>query len=78
MLPRGLSLPGLRECDIGDEGLRRSVYRLILAQGKRNDVVRYVNAGYLRQDWPVISKSLDPRLRRWCEHRFALARRRRG
>ena len=30
------------------------------------------NARLLREDWPVIRASLDPRLRRWCERRFAL------
>jgi hypothetical protein len=36
-------------------------------------MARFLNAGLLRQDWPVLRGRLDPRLRRWCERRFRLA-----
>jgi hypothetical protein len=35
-------------------------------------VARFLNPRLLREDWPVIQASLDPKLRRWCERRFAL------
>ncbi len=73
MLPKNLSWPGLRECDISDDRGRRSLYALLLAQGKRNDIARFVNAGLLRQDWPLIRNSLDSGLRRGCERRFGLS-----
>jgi hypothetical protein len=72
MLPKNLSRPGMRECDISDERGRRSLYAMLLAQGKRNDIARFVNARLLRQDWPLISNSLDSGLRRGCERRFGL------
>ena len=72
MLPKHLSWPGMRECDVSDDGSRRSMYGMLLTQGTRNDVVRFVNATLLSQDWPQIRNSLEPRLRRWCERRFAL------
>ena len=72
MLPMHLSWPGMRECDISDDRTRRSMYGMLLSQGKRNDVVRFVNASLLVADWPAIADSLDPRLRRWCERQFAL------
>ncbi|HUZ55380.1 MAG TPA: hypothetical protein VMU94_22980 [Streptosporangiaceae bacterium] len=72
MLPKNVSWPGLRECDISDDRGRRSLYAMLLAQGKRNDIARFVNAGLLRQDWPLIRNSLDSRLRRSCERRFGL------
>jgi hypothetical protein len=72
-LPRNLSWPGMRECDVGDDRVRRSLYGILLAQGNRNDVARLVNAALLRQDWPLIRNSLDRRLARWCERRFGLA-----
>jgi hypothetical protein len=75
LLPRYLSWPGMRECDIGDDGTRRSIYGLLLAQGGHNDIARFVNATLLQQDWPLIRKSLDARLARWCERRYGLARR---
>jgi hypothetical protein len=72
VLPRHMSWPGMRECDVADDGPRRSMYGVVLTRGQRNDVARFLNARLLREDWPLISTSLDPRLRRWCERRFAL------
>ena len=72
VLPRHLSWPGMREFDLSDDRIRRSMYGIVLSQGSRNDVVRFLNPGLLRDDWPLIRVSLDPRLRRWCERRFAL------
>jgi hypothetical protein len=72
VLPRHLSWPGMRECDVTDDRTRRSMYGIVLTQGQRNDVARFLNPGLLREDWPLIRTSLDPKLRRWCERRFAL------
>jgi len=77
LLPRNLSWPGLRECDVGDDRGRRGLYGLLLAQGSHNDIARFVNAALLRQDWPLIRKSLDGRLSRCCERRYGLGRPRR-
>ncbi|MGI9006187.1 MAG: hypothetical protein ACR2FU_08295 [Streptosporangiaceae bacterium] len=74
MVPRNLAMPGLRECDISKDSDRRGLYRMLLAQGARNDVARFVNAGRLGQDWPEIRKALDGRLARWCERRYGLSR----
>lgn len=71
-LPRHLALPGMRECDVTDAATRRSMYGIVLTQGQRNDVARFLNADYLRQDWPLIAGALEPGLRAACEHRFAL------
>lgn len=72
MLPRHLAWPGMREFDVSDDRIRRSMYGIVLTQGKRNDIARFVNAGLLSQDWPVIRESLEPRLRRRCERQFGL------
>jgi len=74
VLPRHLSWPGMREFDLSDDRVRHSMYGVVLTQGRRNDVARFLNPALLRQDWPFIRASLDPRLRRWCERRFALHR----
>ena len=71
-LPRHLALPGMRECDVTDGVTRRSMYGIVLTQGQRNDVARFLNSDYLRQDWPLIADALEPRLRSTCERRFAL------
>jgi len=71
-LPRHLTWPGTREFDLADKQVRCSLYGIVLTQGRRDDMARFLNAGLLRQDWPVLSGRLDPRLRRWCERRFPL------
>jgi hypothetical protein len=78
MLPRHLSWPGMRECDVTDDAARRSMYGIVLTQGQRNDVARFLNAQLLRADWPQIRDVLDPKLRDYCERRFALRPRRAG
>jgi hypothetical protein len=72
VLPRHLAWPGMRECDVTDDALRRSMYGIVLTQGSRNDVARFINPRLLREDWPAIRASLDPKLRRCCERRFGL------
>ena len=73
VLPRHLSPPGLREFDVTDDWHRRSLYGIVLTQGRRNDMARFVNARLLREDWPVLSDSLDPKIRRGCERWLNLA-----
>src|ERR1700730_16396103 len=41
VLPRHLSWPGMREFDVSDDGTRRSMYGIVLSQGRRNDVARF-------------------------------------
>jgi hypothetical protein len=48
------------------------MYLMLLSQGQRKEIVRFVNATLLAADWPLIADSLDPKLRRWCERQFAL------
>ncbi len=67
VLPRHLFPPGLREFDVADDARRRSLYGIVLTRGRRNDLARFVNARLLRQDWQVLSDSLDPKIRRGCE-----------
>jgi hypothetical protein len=72
VLPRHLAWPGMREFDVTDDRLRRSLYGIVLTQGRRTDMARFVNARLLRQDWPLIRSSLEPKVRRCCERRLAL------
>jgi hypothetical protein len=78
VLPRHLAFPGNRECDVTDDDSRRNMYGVVLTQGQRNDVARYLNPHFLRLDWPHIAGVLDPRLRGACERRFALGARARS
>jgi hypothetical protein len=72
VLPRHLSWPGMRECDVTDDSTRRNMYGIVLTQGQRNDVARFLNPQLLRADWPQLRDVLDPKLRDFCERRFAL------
>lgn len=72
VLPRHLAWPGLREFDLSDDRLRRGLYGLVLTQGRRNDMARFVNARLLQEDWPLLRMSLDPKLRKSCERRLHL------
>jgi hypothetical protein len=72
MLPRHLSWPGLRECDVTDVSTRRNMYGIVLTQGQRNDVARFLNPELLQADWPELRPVLDPKLADYCERRFAL------
>lgn len=74
VMPRHLAWPGMRECDVTDDATRRSMYGIILTQGQRNDIARFINPGLLRQDWPLIRDSLDAKLRGTCERRYGLGR----
>ena len=72
VLPRHLAFPGMRECDVTDDTTRRNMYGIVLTQGQRNDVARFLNPHLLRTDWPLIRDTLDPKLRGTCERRFQL------
>ncbi|MBO0776360.1 MAG: hypothetical protein J2P34_08585 [Actinobacteria bacterium] len=75
VLPRHLAWPGLREFDVSDDRARRSLYGIVLTQGRRIDVARFVNPRLLQQDWPLLRNSLDARIRKGCERRLPLGRR---
>lgn len=72
VLPRHLALPGMRECDVTDGDARRSMYGILLTQGQRNDMARFLNPDYLHHDWLLIAGALDRKLRRTCERRLGL------
>jgi hypothetical protein len=72
VLPRHLARPGLREFDVTDDRLRRSLYGIVLTRGRRNDLARFVNPRLLQQDWPQLRTFLEPKVRRGCERRLKL------
>jgi hypothetical protein len=72
VLPPHLARPGLREFDVADDRVRRSLYGIVLTRGNRGDMARFVNARLLRRDWPLLARSLDPKIRRGCERRLNL------
>ena len=73
MLPGYLTWHGHREFDVGIEPARLELYSIVLSQGARADLARYVNAGWLAQDWPSLRQLVGRRTRRVAERRFGLA-----
>ena len=72
VLPVHLSWYGAREFDVAEAGSRLALYSILIGKGQRSDLVRYMNAGRLAQDWPVLAALLSRRTRRACERRLGL------
>jgi hypothetical protein len=72
MLPVHLSWCGLREFDVSDADGRLCLYTIVLSQGKRNDIARFVHPGHLRRDWSQLRGLVTPRVRDACARRLGL------
>ena len=72
VLPRHLSWPGMREFDLSDDGIRRSMYGIVLTQGQALRGGQVPQRRAAPPGLAVIRASLDPKLRRWCERQFSL------
>ncbi|WBB72757.1 hypothetical protein O7602_24120 [Micromonospora sp. WMMD1128] len=69
-LPVRLAWSGPTDYDIGDPHERLTFYCLLLDCGQRRDIVNYVNAALLRQDWPRIRRLTARRVTRLWERRL--------
>ena len=72
VLPTHLTWHGLREFDVSKDEPRLVLYSIVLSQGRRNDLARFVNAGRLAEDWPALRAMLSRRMRKACERRLGL------
>jgi hypothetical protein len=72
VLPVHLTWHGLREFDVTDEPGRLCLYTIVLSQGKRNDIARFVHPDLLRQDWPELRGLLAPQMRDACVRKLGL------
>ena len=72
VLPVHLSWHQFREFDVARRQARLLLYSIVISQGRRNDVARFLNAQRLREDWPELRLLLGPRIRRACERRLGL------
>ena len=52
VLPVHLSWHQFREFDVARQKPRLLLYSIVISQGRRNDVARFLNAQRLREDWP--------------------------
>jgi hypothetical protein len=74
VLPVHLSWHQLREFDVAKQDPRLLLYSIVISQGRRNDVARFLNPQRLREDWPLLGHLLSRRMRRACERRLGLPR----
>jgi hypothetical protein len=73
VLPVHLTWHGLREFDVADATGRLLLYTIVLSQGTRADVVRFLHPALFREDWPQLRTQIAPRVRDICARRFGLA-----
>jgi hypothetical protein len=72
VLPVHLSWYGHREFDVGSQKPRLQLYSILLSQGRQIDLVRFLNARRLSEDWPELRLLLSRRMRRACERKLGL------
>ena len=72
VLPVHLTWHGLREFDVADAAERLLLYTIVLSQGTRKDIARFLHPDLLRQDWPQLRAQISPRVRETCARRFTL------
>jgi len=72
VLPVHLTWHQLREFDVAKQKPRLLLYSIVISQGRRNDVARFLNAQRLREDWPQLSLLVSNRMRRACERKLGL------
>ncbi len=74
VLPVHLTWHQFREFDVARRKPRLLLYSIVISQGRRNDVARFLNAERLREDWPELGQLLTHRMRRACERKLGLPR----
>jgi len=72
VLPVHLTWHGLREFDVSDAPSRVRLYTIVLSQGKRNDIARFLHPELLRRDWPQLRGLVTSEVRDACVRRLGL------
>jgi hypothetical protein len=72
VLPVHLTWHGLREFDVSDAPSRVRLYTIVLSQGERKDIARFLHPGLLCHDWPQLRSLVSPEVRDACARRLAL------
>jgi hypothetical protein len=73
VLPVHLTWHGLREFDVARPRARLLLYSIVISQGRRNDLARFLNPQRLREDWPQLRSLVSGKMRRLCERKLGLA-----
>ncbi|MFI0989459.1 transcriptional regulator [Streptomyces exfoliatus] len=69
-LPLHLAWSGLSRFDLDQPRLRMSCYRIVLAEGQQDDLVRYLNRELLVAMWPVLRTLISRDIRDVWENAF--------
>ncbi|MDG9701216.1 transcriptional regulator [Streptomyces sp. DH37] len=69
-LPLHLAWSGLTRFDLDQPRLRMSLYRIVLAEGMHDDLVRYLNHELLTDLWPVLRTLVSRDIRSVWEGAF--------
>lgn len=69
-LPLHVAWSGLRTYDLGKPRLRMSLYRTVLAEGQRDDVVALLDRDLLIAQWPVLRSLVSRHVRQAWEEAF--------
>ncbi|GAB2833450.1 hypothetical protein [Streptomyces daliensis] len=69
-LPGHVAWSGLTSYDLERPRARMSLYRTVLAEGQREDLVDYLNRDLLLEQWPVLRKLVSRHLRQVWEDAF--------
>jgi hypothetical protein len=72
VLPVHMTWHELREFDVARQRPRLLLYSIVISQGRRNDVARFLNAQRLREDWPQLRPLISARMRRALERKLGL------
>ncbi|MEV4439192.1 hypothetical protein AB0K09_09245 [Streptomyces sp. NPDC049577] len=69
-LPLHVAWSGLRRYDLDHPKLRMSMYRIVLAEGQHEDLLRFLNRDVLMECWPVLRILVERDLRDVWENAF--------
>jgi hypothetical protein len=70
-LPLHVAWSGRVDFDITRYKSRLNMYAIVLAEGQRADIGRFLNRQLLLQDWPILRSLVGPHVRRAWETRFS-------
>ncbi len=69
-LPLHIAWSGLTQFDLDQARLRMSYYRILLAEGQREDLVRHLNREVLISMWPILRTLISRDIRDVWESAF--------
>ncbi|MEW2426184.1 hypothetical protein AB0911_37485 [Streptomyces nigra] len=69
-LPLRIAWSGLRTYDLDRPRQRMSLYRTVLAEGQRDDIMAFLNSDLLRDQWPQMRTMISRQVREVWETAF--------